>query len=82
LAQIKLGQSEVGRVIQSGGATRRTTEPEKTDGSARGSWGLELRKHRETASSRARAALFDNPFHPVRMFREAGVKISNRGAAS
>jgi hypothetical protein len=24
---------------QFGGATRRTTEPEKTDGSARGSWG-------------------------------------------
>jgi len=29
---------------QQGGATRQATRPEKTDGSARGSWGLELRK--------------------------------------
>jgi len=27
---------------QPGGATRRAARPEKTDGSARGSWGLEL----------------------------------------
>jgi len=27
---------------QPGGATRKATGPEKTDGSARGSWGLEL----------------------------------------
>jgi len=37
--KLKLGQSELGRVIRPGGATRRATEPEKTDGSARGSWG-------------------------------------------
>jgi translation elongation factor TU len=30
----------------SGGVTRWATEPEKTDGSARGSWGLGLRKQR------------------------------------
>jgi hypothetical protein len=29
---------------QPGGATCRVTGPEKTDGSARGSWGSELRK--------------------------------------
>jgi len=29
---------------QQGEATRQVTRPEKTDSSARGSWGLELRK--------------------------------------
>jgi len=44
--KLKLGQSEVGRVISSIGVTQRATGPEKTDGSARGSWGSELRKQR------------------------------------
>jgi len=40
----RLARSEVGWVISPAGVTRSTTRPEKTDGSARGSWGLGLRK--------------------------------------
>jgi hypothetical protein len=46
LAQIKTWPVRSRPGDPSGGVTCRATEPEKTDGSARGSWGLGLRKQR------------------------------------